>query len=204
MITTKRKRDGQQRRRELCDAAIEVIAEQGSRGLSHQRVDRRAGVPGGTTSYYYRTRAALLHGVARRVAEIDTMNFQSIIEQASTSDPLTHLAQLVMMQADGPGLRLNKARHELLLASTRDPDLADILQAFGASMKATVRDAVMHQQSSDSVEDHSLTAAQILAVNTFISGVFTRFIVGDRSISSVAQLEQLLRAIVAATGCDTT
>ena len=58
--STPRKRDGDQRRRELCDAAINVLAEHGSRGLTHGQVDRYAAVPDGTTSYYYRTREALL------------------------------------------------------------------------------------------------------------------------------------------------
>ena len=66
---TPRKRDGDERRRELCDAAIRVLAEHGSRGLTHGQVDRYARVPDGTTSYYYRTRAALLRGVGKRVAE---------------------------------------------------------------------------------------------------------------------------------------
>src|SRR3954465_13211567 len=80
-IATPRRRDGQQRRRELCDAAIYVLAEHGSHGLSHPRVDRQAGVPNGTTSYYYRTRAALLRGVAERVVEMDTANLRSVTEE---------------------------------------------------------------------------------------------------------------------------
>ena len=76
-----RKRDGDERRRELCDAAIQVLAEHGSRGLTHGQVDRYAGVPDGTTSYYYRTRAALLRGVGKRVGEIDVANLRSVIDE---------------------------------------------------------------------------------------------------------------------------
>ncbi|CAN5510842.1 TetR family transcriptional regulator C-terminal domain-containing protein [soil metagenome] len=197
-IPMQRKRDGQQRRRDLCDAAIQVIAEEGSRGLSHQRVDRCADVPDGTTSYYYRTRAALLRGVAERVAEIDTENLQSVIDEPEGSDPLTRLAQLVMMQATGSGLNLNKARHELMLVSDRDPELAEIQREFGKRMKSIVREAVLHLQVAGPRDDHILTTAQTWAVNTFISGVFTRFVTGDRFIRSADQLEQFLRAIVEA------
>ena len=81
MATTgTRKRNGDERRRDLCDAAIRVLAEDGSRGLTHGQVDRVAGVPEGTTSYYYRTRVALLRGVGKRVAEIDVANLQSVID----------------------------------------------------------------------------------------------------------------------------
>jgi DNA-binding transcriptional regulator YbjK len=198
-IPPARKRDGQLRRRELCDAAIEVMAEQGSRGLSHQRVDRRAEVPNGTTSYYYRTRAALLHGVAERIAEIDTENLQSVI---GTSDPaqspFSRLAALVMVQADGPGLQLNKARHELLLASTRDTELAAVQQEFGTHIRALIRDAVGHLDATATDDDPELVAAQGAAISTFISGMFTRFVVGASEITSAAELELLLRAIVTA------
>src|SRR2546429_235342 len=58
----KRTPKAEQRRRDLCDAAIAVLAADGARGLTHRRVDRHAGFPEGTTSFYYQTRAALLPG----------------------------------------------------------------------------------------------------------------------------------------------
>ena len=67
----RRKPNLQQRRRELCDAAIRLLADDGIKGVSHLKVDRKASVPAGTTSFYFRTRAALLHAVAERVAELD-------------------------------------------------------------------------------------------------------------------------------------
>ncbi|WP_084222976.1 TetR/AcrR family transcriptional regulator [Mycolicibacterium holsaticum] len=70
-MATRRTPDGRQRRRELCDAGIRLLAEHGAKGLSHPRVDRQAGVPDGSASYYFRTRAALIHAVAERVAELD-------------------------------------------------------------------------------------------------------------------------------------
>ncbi|MET0703352.1 MAG: TetR/AcrR family transcriptional regulator [Mycobacterium sp.] len=198
-IAEPRKRDGQLRRRELCDAAIDVMAEQGSRGLSHQRVDRRAEVPDGTTSYYYRTRAALLHGVAERIAEIDTENLQSVIDASDPAgSPFARLAALVIVQADGPGLQLNKARHELLLASTRDAELAAVQQKFGTHIRALTRDAVGHLGTSGSDDDPELVAAQGAAISTFISGMFTRFVVGSAEITTADELELLLRAIVTA------
>jgi hypothetical protein len=119
---TPRKRDGGERRRELCDAGIQVLAEHGSRGLTHGQVDRYAAVPVGTTSYYYRTRAALLRGIGKRVAEIDFANLRSVIDEPlDPQSPFAHLTELTLMQANGPGLMLNRARHELLLGAARIP-----------------------------------------------------------------------------------
>jgi DNA-binding transcriptional regulator YbjK len=193
--TAGRRRNADERRRELCDAAMQVLAEHGSRGLSHQRVDRSAGMPDGTTSYYYRTRAALLHGVAERVAEIDTANLMSVCDEAPQPDsPFHGLAKLVVAQAGGPGLALNKARHELLLAATRDPALAEFSRDFAQRILSVAHEAIAARQPE--ADDPALRAAQTTAVMTFISGVFTRYVNGDRSLSDPAELERLLQAIV--------
>jgi len=195
--TAPRKRNGDERRRELCDAAIEVLAEHGSRGLTHGQVDRYAGVPEGTTSYYYRTRAALLRGVGKRVAEIDVANLKSVIHRPpDPASPFAHLAELTMMQADGSGLMLNRARHELLLGAARDPDLAETSQAFVARIVAMANDAVAHLQPDTG--DPELLEAQTTAVTTFIAGVFARLVAGDRTINDAEQLARLLQAVVTA------
>jgi DNA-binding transcriptional regulator YbjK len=192
-----RKRNGDERRRELCDAAITVLAELGSRGLTHGQVDRCAGVPDGTTSYYYRTRTALLRGVSKRIAEIDVANLQSVIDEpVDPLAPFAHLAELTMMQADGPGLMLNRARHELVLAAVRDPDLAATSQAFVTRINAMAHEAIAHLQPG--TDDAALLDAQTTAVNTFIAGVFTRLAGGDRTINNVEQLAGLLEAVATA------
>ena len=59
------------RTRQVGDAAIAVLAEQGARGLTHRAVDQAAGLPPGTTSNYARTREALLTLTLTRIAELD-------------------------------------------------------------------------------------------------------------------------------------
>ncbi|WP_445161654.1 TetR/AcrR family transcriptional regulator [Mycobacterium sp. Dal123C01] len=195
--TRSRKRNGDERRRELCDAAIQVLAEHGSRGLTHGQVDRCAGVPEGTTSYYYRTRAALLRGVGTRIAEIDVANLQSVIDEPLDAlSPFAHLAELTMMQADGPGLMLNRARHELVLGAVRDPGLAETSQTFVARINAMAHEAIAHLQPG--IDDPALLDAQTTAVTTFIAGVFTRLVGGDRTISNARQLAGLLEAVATA------
>lgn len=197
VIPTPRKRDGDERRRELCDAAIEVLAAHGSRGLTHGRVDRHARVPDGTTSYYFRTRAALVRGVGMRVAAIDVANLRSVSEEPlDPHSPFDHLARLVIDQSDGAGLALNRARHELMLAAVRDPDLAEMAQESVAQIMAMAQDAIAHLQPGGA--DAALLEAQTTAVMTFIAGVFTRLAVGDRTFNDAEQLARLLQAVVTA------
>ncbi|GAA3066024.1 hypothetical protein GCM10020254_06880 [Streptomyces goshikiensis] len=59
------------RRTLLADAALGVLADEGVRGLTHRAVDRRAAMPPGTTSAYFRTRAALLTALVTRLVHLD-------------------------------------------------------------------------------------------------------------------------------------
>lgn len=60
---------GEDRRSRIAEAAVRVLATEGLRGLTHRAVDREAGLPSGSTSYYVSTRTALLQLVAERLAE---------------------------------------------------------------------------------------------------------------------------------------
>ncbi|MFF4173391.1 TetR/AcrR family transcriptional regulator [Streptomyces sp. NPDC001744] len=56
-----------ERRTTLLDAAIEVLADEGARGLTFRAVDARAGVPTGTSSNYFDHRDQLLSQVGDRI-----------------------------------------------------------------------------------------------------------------------------------------
>ncbi|WP_031067180.1 TetR/AcrR family transcriptional regulator [Streptomyces sp. NRRL WC-3742] len=55
------------RRTALADAAIEVLAREGARGLTFRAVDVQAGVPNGTASNYFTNRDHLLNQTARHI-----------------------------------------------------------------------------------------------------------------------------------------
>src|SRR5271154_1157696 len=100
-IQKRRKPNPDQRRRDLCDAAIQLLADDGAKGLSHLKVDRKADVPDGTTSFYFRTRSALLHAVAERLAELDLASLQSVADAADGQgeNPSPSLLSQVIIQA---------------------------------------------------------------------------------------------------------
>lgn len=59
------------RREQVLDAAVAVLVDDGTYGLTHRKVDARAGVPVGTTANYFPNRLALVKGILRVVAERD-------------------------------------------------------------------------------------------------------------------------------------
>lgn len=56
-----------ERRLALLDAAIDVLARDGARGLTFRAVDAQAGVPAGTASNYFASRDALLTQAGSRI-----------------------------------------------------------------------------------------------------------------------------------------
>jgi DNA-binding transcriptional regulator YbjK len=71
------------RRRELLEAAVHVVADEGLRGLTHRAVDRRAGLPEGTCSAYLRTRQALQVAVTQYVATALTADVDRLAAELS-------------------------------------------------------------------------------------------------------------------------
>ncbi|MFB6821031.1 TetR/AcrR family transcriptional regulator [Streptomyces virginiae] len=59
------------RRTLIADTAIDLVAAAGLRGLTHRAVDGAAELPAGSTSYYFRTRTALIGACYARLAELD-------------------------------------------------------------------------------------------------------------------------------------
>src|SRR3954451_1174526 len=123
----RRKPNVDQRRRDLCDAAIELLAEGGARELTHLRVDRRAGVADGTTSFYYQTRSALLRGAIDRVIQLDVTDFTAAMSEPAENGGadllLSRLAEQAMRTAIEPERSRARARFELLMVAARDPEL---------------------------------------------------------------------------------
>lgn len=71
------------RRELLVTTAVEIIAEKGMKGLSHLTVDARAGVPRGSTSNYFRTRAALVGAVLEHIEA----SYARALDLETPSDP---------------------------------------------------------------------------------------------------------------------
>ncbi|MFJ8547066.1 TetR/AcrR family transcriptional regulator [Streptomyces sp. NPDC093586] len=113
------------RRNALLDAAIEVLAHEGSRGLTLRAVDARAAVPVGTCSNYFRNRDELLLQIMRRTHERITPDPDEVAE-VMRAEPSTDLVALLLrqvharMEADRAGYL---AMLELRLEGTRRPEL---------------------------------------------------------------------------------
>lgn len=201
----RRKPNPDQRRRELCDTAIRLLAEDGVKGVSHLKVDRKAGVPDGTTSFYFRTRSALLQAVAIRISELDLEDLTAAARSQSSPDAVTGghpsaLATLVMRSARGARLVRTKARYELALQAVRDPLLDEAFRSYRDQFHALIRDVVLQLRPAEADPDQALADRQAYVVMMFISGVMQASAGGDRRIRSAEELDGLISGIVAGFG----
>ena len=196
-IPNRRKPNPDQRRRELCDAAIQLLADDGAKGLSHLKVDGRADVPDGTTSFYFRTRSALLHAVAERMVELDLATLQAVADSAAVKDGASALAKLVIQSGEPPQLSLTRARYELTIQATRDPAIAATLQRATDAFTKLHHDILVQLLPHGADLDPDVVDDLSNITLTFINGLMLRFVHGDRIIDSPEQLDAVLSSIVA-------
>lgn len=192
----RRKPNPAERRRDLCDAAIQLLADDGAKGLSHLKVDRKAGVPDGTTSFYFRTRSALLRAVAERLAELDLATLQSVADSTvDGGDNPSRLSQVVIQAGSEPQLSRTKARYELTMQAARDPAMAAILQQATDGFTKLHRE-ILVQLMPHGAELESAVVEDLSNITlTFINGLLLRFVQGDRIIDSPEQLDRILAAM---------
>jgi AcrR family transcriptional regulator len=117
------------RRAALVDAAIEVLAREGARGLTFRAVDVEAGVPNGTASNYFANRDDLLTQVGGRFYERlqpDPATIAKALEGPRSRERLTELMRDVVERiTDFRSGYL--ALLELRLEATRRPELRKVL-----------------------------------------------------------------------------
>lgn len=200
-MATRRKNNPQQRRRDLCDAAIELLGADGDRGLSHPKVDKHAGVPPGTTSVYFRTRKALLQGIAARMTELDIAELSKMLE--ITRDPASEfagtagMAKIVLLSMKEPQLTRVKARYELALQASRDAELRATLRESTDLMNELARSIVMHWHAAEGAcPDSALVEEQTTAMLTYIDGVLMSCVVGLPPVYGEEHLNRLLQGLL--------
>jgi len=130
-----------QRRAALVDAAIEVLAEQGARGLTFRAVDIRAGVPAGTTSNYFASRDDVFTQAGGRIYERLAPDPATLARSLTGPRDRQRVLELVLeltrrIDAYRTGYL---ALLELRLEATRRPALRQVLTAtVRADLEATI------------------------------------------------------------------
>ncbi|MEV4206739.1 TetR family transcriptional regulator [Nocardia salmonicida] len=179
------------RRVRIVAGAVELIATQGIRALTHRAVDTRLALPPGSTSYYFRTRQALIEAVADGItarsradflaAQREFANRQSLDPAQVARDIATWLEQLLTHRRNDL-----IARHALIIEVLSEPELhARLAGSLFSLDRATALFAAL------GAVDPRASARDFLALLEGL--VFDRF-AGLRA-GSAADVDQLARPL---------
>jgi DNA-binding transcriptional regulator YbjK len=205
IVPRPKKPKAEQRRRELCDAAIALLAADGARGLTHLRVDRHAGFADGTTSFYYQTRAALLRGAMDRVIELDIASFTTALQATDDGEVdslLSTLATQAVRTACEPERSRARARFELMMIASRDLELGSASDGLMDQFVAISEAAVAQVQPVGAPPDPELIKEQAFAVVTFLGGFLFRLAYGLTDMDDAKSLERYLHSVITGVAAD--
>jgi TetR/AcrR family transcriptional regulator, regulator of biofilm formation and stress response len=114
------------RREVILDAALALIAERGTEQLTHRSVAEEAGVPLGSTTYYFASRDELVREAFRRyvVRVLDLLGEMSREQRPRDAAGLVELLVEIARREVSGGLRWTViVEYELVLRAARDPEL---------------------------------------------------------------------------------
>ena len=127
------------RRRAILDAVLRVVAAGGIDAVTHRRVAAEAGVPLGSTTYYFRSRdEMLLEAFRQYIADTHAM-IGSLAEEFPQSGLASFLDLLVAFtQREFQDSALVLAEYELNLFAARNPELAKEYSAWQRTLVSLV------------------------------------------------------------------
>ena len=136
------------KRTRVLAASVELLATGGLRALTHIRVDERAGLPKGSTSNYFRTRAALFAGVSAWMVEQELPSVTAAFVPSSASELVDGLCELLdVVTRDNRDL--TTARLVLFVEASHNADLRETLSQGRAALEPRALAALTALGASD-------------------------------------------------------
>lgn len=112
------------RRTAIADAALDVVARDGLRALTHRAIDATLDYPAGSTSYYFRTKSDLLAAVAARLVERSHASFVDIADnETDVATVVGHYLHRVLTHR----MTELRARYALMLDPAVPQDVRGVL-----------------------------------------------------------------------------
>jgi AcrR family transcriptional regulator len=144
-----RRADGTERRGELVEAAIRLIAREGVAAASTRRVSEEAGIPPGTFHYWFADKEELLECVIRTILDdLESARSDSASGGGGLADGWKAAFEIV--RSDNPGRQL--AMYELTTVALRTPELRSLAReqyaAYRQAGLASVADWLRDRETS--------------------------------------------------------
>lgn len=187
-------RQNPERRTALVDAAVEVLAREGTRGLTFRAVDTEAAVPNGTASNYFTSRDDLLNQVGRHI-HVRLTPDPAEVSATLESPPSVEVVKEFMHALLGRVLKDRSgylALMELRLEATRRPELRrELTGTISSNLDENVR---FHLGSGLPGDDMTvvllyLAMSGLVVEQLTLPGVLEKFPVDDVITALVARTQ---------------
>lgn len=153
----------QGRREQILDAALRVIGRSGRESVTHRAVAEEAGVPLGSTTYYFDSRDDLLRQALEHVAAHEVERYEELGKELLSVSSGRELADRLISElvAAAEDRVAYIAEYELWLEAGRRPELREAAQSWCDAEQRSVAGALEALGSSDPRADASLVVAAL-------------------------------------------
>jgi TetR/AcrR family transcriptional regulator, regulator of biofilm formation and stress response len=187
-----RRASGARRVRQILDAAVQVFGKGGSAALTHRAVADIAGVPLGSTTYYFKDREDLMRQTMEHAVDIEAERLAAIVDDFDgelTVDTSVQLLTEMFFDKTIADPLYDLALFEMFLEATRNPAVRNLTQAW-SRMIAVLTDRVLPPTDPAVPRE---TAVQIVA--TLIDGLMLEE--ASNQTLGLQNLSDRLRIVVA-------
>jgi TetR/AcrR family transcriptional regulator, regulator of biofilm formation and stress response len=151
------------RREQILEAALRVIGRSGRQAVTHRAVAEEAGVPLGSTTYYFDSRDDLLRQALEHVAASEVERYAERGEELRSVKSARELADSLiddLIEAAKDRIAYI-AEYELWLEAGQRPELREAAQSWCDAEQRSVAGAMEALNSTDPATDASLVVAAI-------------------------------------------
>jgi TetR/AcrR family transcriptional regulator, regulator of biofilm formation and stress response len=153
----------QGRREQILEAALRVIGRSGREAVTHRAVAEEAGVPLGSTTYYFDSRDDLLAEALEHVAAEAVRRYARLAGELRSVSSAEELADGLLSEliAAAENRTAYIAEYELWLEARRRPELREAAQSWCDAEQLAVAGAMESLGSREPAIDASLVVAAI-------------------------------------------
>ena len=180
------------RREQILDATLRVIGREGRDAVTHRAVAEEAGVPLGSTTYYFDSRDDLLGQALEQVAAQEVERYARLGEELRSVGSGKELADRLISElvAAAEDRVAYIAEYELWLEAGRRPDLREAAQSWCNAEQGAIAAALRELGSSDPRADASIVVATL-------DGLGERVLARDEDPAAAAkELQPELRRLI--------
>jgi TetR/AcrR family transcriptional regulator, regulator of biofilm formation and stress response len=151
------------RREQILEAALRIIGREGRQAVTHRAVAEEAGVPLGSTTYYFDSRDDLLRQALEYVAASEVERYGELAGELRRVKTAEELADSLLdgLVASAEDRIAYIAEYEIWLEAGRRPELREAAEAWCDASQRSVAEAMESLGSEDPPTDASLVVATI-------------------------------------------